>query len=92
MAQSLHAYEVETEEQFPQDPAVQLDRGAAVDGAGVGRHLGALVASGQGRTADAGLGLVVQEMAFGVGQGQCGSGVLQLVDTTPACRRSPGAT
>lgn len=40
-----------------------------------------LLRQAKGAPADAGLGLVVQEMAFGVGQGQCGSGVLQLVDS-----------
>ena len=40
-----------------------------------------LLRQAKGAPLDAGLGLVVQEMAFGVGLGQCGSGVLQLVDS-----------
>lgn len=81
LAQSLHAYEVETEEQFPQDPAVQLSAvlksmARAWDGTSA-----RLLRQAKGAPADAGLGLVVQHMAFGVGDGQCGSGVLQLVDS-----------
>lgn len=81
LAQSLHAYETETEEEFPQDPAVQLSAvlrsmARAWDGTSA-----RLLRQAKGAPADAGLGLVVQEMAFGVGKGQCGSGVLQLVSS-----------
>ncbi len=77
---TLHAYETETEEPFPQDPADQL--------AGVLRSMARawegtsarLLRQAKGAPADAGLGLVVQEMIPGVGQGECGSGVLQLID------------
>ncbi|MGB2409626.1 MAG: putative PEP-binding protein, partial [Paracoccaceae bacterium] len=40
-----------------------------------------LLRQAKGAPADAGLGLVVQKMAFGVGHGECGSGVLQLIDS-----------
>lgn len=81
LAQSLHAYEVETEEAFPQDPIVQLtavlrSMARAWDGTSA-----RLLRQAKGAPADAGLGLVIQEMAFGVGAGQCGSGVLQLVNS-----------
>lgn len=81
LAQSLHAYQVETEEEFPQDPTVQLtavlrSMARAWDGTSA-----RLLRQAKGAPADAGLGLVVQEMAFGVGRSQCGSGVLQLVDS-----------
>lgn len=78
---SLRAYEAETEERFPQDPATQLAavlRSMARAWNGTSARL---LRQAKGAPADAGLGLVVQEMAFGVGQGQCGSGVLQLVDS-----------
>ena len=81
LAQSLHAYEAETEEQFPRDPAVQLTavlRSMARAWNGTSARL---LRQAKGAPADAGLGLVVQEMAFGVGRGQCGSGVLQLVNS-----------
>ena len=81
LAQSLHAYEAETEEQFPQDPVVQLtavlrSMARAWDGTSA-----RLLRQAKGAPVDAGLGLVVQQMAFGVGKGQCGSGVLQLVSS-----------
>ncbi|OAN79849.1 pyruvate, phosphate dikinase [Sulfitobacter sp. EhC04] len=81
LAQSLHAYEQETEEAFPQDRRVQLSavlRSMARAWNGTSARL---LRQAKGAPADAGLGLVVQEMAFGVGSGQCGSGVLQLVDS-----------
>ena len=80
--QVLEAYEDEAEEPFPQDPADQL--------AGVLRSMARawegtsarLLRQAKGAPADAGLGLVVQEMILGLGQGESGSGVLQLVDIT----------
>ncbi len=78
---SLRAYEVETEEPFPQDPVTQLtavlqSMARAWEGTSA-----RLLRQAKGAPADAGLGLVVQEMAFGIGKGTCGSGVLQLVDS-----------
>ncbi|MDF3414167.1 pyruvate, phosphate dikinase [Sulfitobacter sp. M57] len=90
LTQSLRAYEAETEEQFPQDPEVQLaavlrSMARAWDGTSA-----RLLRQAKGAPADAGLGLVVQEMAFGVGTGQCGSGVLQLVDSDTGLRQITG--
>ncbi len=90
LAQSLHAYEAETEEQFPQDTSVQLtavlrSMARAWDGTSA-----RLLRQAKGAPADAGLGLVVQHMAFGVGAGQCGSGVLQLVDSDTGLRQITG--
>ena len=90
LEKSLRAYEVETEEHFPQDPAVQLaavlrSMARAWDGTSA-----RLLRMAKGAPADAGLGLVVQEMAFGVGKGQCGSGVLQLVDSDTGAARITG--
>ncbi|MGB3243166.1 MAG: putative PEP-binding protein [Sulfitobacter sp.] len=81
LAHSLQAYEAETEEKFPQDPATQLAavlRSMAREWDGTTARL---LRQAKGAPADAGLGLVVQEMVFGVGVGQCGSGVLQLVES-----------
>ncbi len=80
LSETLFAYQEETDEPFPQDPAVQL--------AGVLRSMARawqgttarLLRQAKGAPADAGLGLVIQEMVPGYGQGECGSGVLQLVD------------
>ena len=79
---SLRAYEDETDEAFPQDRGEQLvgvlrSMARAWDGTSA-----RLLRQAKGAPADAGLGLVIQEMIPGVGQGECGSGVLQLVDST----------
>lgn len=81
LARSLEAYEDEAEEPFPQDPREQL--------AGVLRSMARawegtsarLLRQAKGAPVDAGLGLVVQQMIPGVGKGQSGSGVMQLIDT-----------
>ncbi len=78
---SLRAYTLETDEKFPQERTIQLGavlRSMARAWEGTSARL---LRQAKGAPADAGLGLVVQQMAFGVGQGQCGSGVLQLVDS-----------
>lgn len=81
LSQTLHAYETEADEPFPKDRGDQL--------AGVLRSMARawegttarLLRQAKGAPVDAGLGLVIQEMIPGVGQGECGSGVFQLVDT-----------
>lgn len=78
---SLAAYVEEAEEAFPQDPAHQLaDVLKSMARAWEGTSA-RLLREAKGAPSDAGLGLVVQQMVFGVGQGACGSGVLQLVNT-----------
>ncbi|GGH21986.1 pyruvate, phosphate dikinase [Cribrihabitans marinus] len=76
----LRAYEDETDEVFPQDPGEQLvavlrSMARAWDGT-----TARLLRKAKGAPEEAGLGLVIQRMIPGVGQGECGSGVLQLVD------------
>ena len=76
----LRAYEDETDEPFPQDPREQLSAvlrsmARAWDGTSA-----RLLRQAKGAPADAGLGLVVQQMIPSFGQGECGSGVLQLVN------------
>jgi len=83
----LRTFEEEMDEPFPQDPARQLTEvlrsmARAWDGTSA-----RLLREARGAPADAGLGLVVQAMALGVGEGECGSGVIQFVDAasgTPA--------
>ena len=80
LRQTLLAYEAEADEPFPQDPREQL--------AGVLRSMARawegtsawLLRQAKGAPLEAGLGLVVQEMIPGFGQGECGAGVLQLID------------
>ena len=76
----LETYEDEAEEPFPQNPAEQL--GAVLQSMARAWEgtTARLLRQAKGAPADAGLGLVVQEMIPGVGRGECGSGVLQLVD------------
>jgi pyruvate,orthophosphate dikinase len=81
LAETLEAYEIETEEKFPQSRRTQLAavlRSMARAWNGTSARL---LRQAKGAPADAGLGLVVQQMIFGLGAGQCGSGVLQLVDS-----------
>lgn len=78
---ALAAYEEEAEEPFPQDVATQLGgvlRSMARAWEGTSARL---LRMAKGAPADAGLGLVVQEMALGLGHGESGSGVLQLVNS-----------
>lgn len=82
LARMLEAYEFETDEPFPQDPAVQLaevlrSMARAWDGT-----TARLLRQAKGAPADAGLGLVVQAMVLGVGQGESGSGVIQYINHT----------
>ncbi|WP_293575816.1 putative PEP-binding protein [Phaeobacter sp.] len=79
LSEVLQAYEAETDEPFPQNPAEQLAavlRSMARAWEGTSARL---LRQAKGAPADAGLGLVVQEMVPGYGDGECGSGVLQLV-------------
>lgn len=81
LSEILHAYEAETDEQFPQDPAEQLEAVLKSMARAWEGTTARLLRQAKGAPADAGLGLVVQQMIPGVGQGECGSGVLQLVNT-----------
>ncbi|MGD1882886.1 MAG: putative PEP-binding protein [Paracoccaceae bacterium] len=82
LQETLEAYEDETDEPFPANRTTQLSAvlqsmARAWDGTSA-----RLLRQAKGAPVDAGLGLVVQQMAFGVGQGESGSGVLQLVSST----------
>ncbi len=77
----LDAYEAETDETFPQEAAVQMvevlrSMARAWDGT-----TARLLRQAKGAPPDAGLGLVVQAMALGVGPGESGSGVIQYVNS-----------
>ncbi|WP_204355226.1 putative PEP-binding protein [Roseovarius amoyensis] len=90
LKQALAAYEEETEEEFPQEPAAQLTevlRSMARAWEGTSARL---LRQAKGAPANAGLGLVVQEMALGLGEGECGSGVMQLVNTQTGARQITG--
>ena len=90
LAEALRAYEEETEEAFPQDPAVQLAevlRSMARAWEGTSARL---LRQAKGAPLDAGLGLVVQELALGIGPGESGSGVMQLVDSRTGAQQLTG--
>ncbi|MGB1426147.1 MAG: putative PEP-binding protein, partial [Paracoccaceae bacterium] len=70
-----------TEEVFPQARSVQLAEVLRSMARAWEGTTARLLRQAKGAPADAGLGLVVQKMAFGVGHGECGSGVLQLIDS-----------
>ena len=90
LPQALSAYEEETDEAFPQDTATQLlevlrSMARAWEGT-----TARLLRQATGAPANAGLGLVVQELALGLGQGECGSGVMQLVNSQTGERKITG--
>ncbi len=78
----LDTYELETDETFPQDPAVQLAEALRSMARAWDGTTARLLRQAKGAPANAGLGLVVQAMALGAGQGECGKGVMQFVDST----------
>ena len=78
---ALAAYKEEMDDSFPQSIEHQLSevlRSMARAWQGTSARL---LREAKGAPADAGLGLVIQKMAFGVGDGESGSGVLQLVNS-----------
>ncbi len=77
---ALNLYEEETESYFPQDPLVQLTEVLRSMARAWQGTTARLLREAKGAPADAGLGLVVQKMALGVGRNVCGSGVIQFVN------------
>ena len=88
--EALRAYEEETDEPFPEDPARQLSdvlRSMARAWEGTSARL---LRQARGAPANAGLGLVVQRMALGVGPGISGSGVIQFIEGKTGRRQITG--
>ena len=79
LSAALSAYEEAAEAPFPQDPARQLSEVLRSMARAWEGTTARLLRLGKGAPMDAGLGLVVQEMALGLGRGECGSGVVQMV-------------
>ncbi len=90
LADALAAYEDEAEEPFPTDPVAQLSEVLRSMARAWEGTTARLLRQARGAPADAGLGLVVQEMALGIGPGECGSGVLQMVDPETGERQVTG--
>jgi len=77
---ALAAYEAETEMPFPQDPARQLAEVLRSMARAWEGTTARLLRQAKGAPAEAALGLVVQQMALGIGPGLSGSGTIQFVD------------
>ncbi|MBS0124544.1 putative PEP-binding protein [Thetidibacter halocola] len=90
LAAAMAAYEEEAEAPFPQDPAHQLAQVLRSMARAWEGTTARLLRQAKGAPMDAGLGLVVQEMALGIGRGECGSGVLQLADSDTGLRQITG--
>jgi pyruvate,orthophosphate dikinase len=90
LRESLRQYEREMDESFPEDPAQQLSevlRSMARAWEGTSARL---LRQAKGAPVEAALGLVVQAMAQGIGQGLSGSGVIQFVDPVTGLRQITG--
>nr|WP_243697929.1 putative PEP-binding protein [Rhodovulum bhavnagarense] len=90
LAAALDAYTEETDDPFPQDPARQLAEVLRSMARAWEGTTARLLRQARGAPADAGLGLVVQDMAIGLGPGESGSGLIQFVDGTTGQRRIVG--
>ncbi len=92
LREALRAYEAETEEPFPQDPARQLAEVLRSMARAWEGTTARLLRQAKGAPEEAGLGLVVQAMALGIGEGEgeCGSGVIQFVDPVTGRRQITG--
>ncbi len=87
---SLRHYEREMEEPFPEDPAKQLSEVLRSMSRAWEGTSARLLRQAKGAPAEAALGLVVQAMAQGIGQGISGSGVIQFVDPVTGLPRITG--
>ncbi|MEX5726943.1 pyruvate,orthophosphate dikinase [Rhodovulum iodosum] len=90
LAATLAAYVDETDSPFPQDPARQLTEVLRSMARAWEGTTARLLRQARGAPADAGLGLVVQEMALGLGPEESGSGVIQFVSGTTGQRQITG--
>ena len=86
----LAVYEAETDAPFPQRAEDQLAEVLRSMARAWDSTSARLLRQAKGAPADAGLGLVVQEMALGIGAGESGYGVIQFVDPATGQRRPTG--
>ncbi|THD82270.1 pyruvate, phosphate dikinase [Aliigemmobacter aestuarii] len=80
LREALRAYRDEMDEDFPEDPARQLAEVLRSMARAWEGTTARLLRQAKGAPEDAALGLVVQQMAQGIGQGISGSGVVQFID------------
>ncbi|WP_420860771.1 putative PEP-binding protein [Algirhabdus cladophorae] len=77
---ALDAFDSEAGTPFPQNPQVQLAEVLRSMARAWEGTTARLLRQAKGAPADAGLGLVIQSMALGLGKAESGSGVIQFVD------------
>ncbi|MHA3978880.1 pyruvate, phosphate dikinase [Halovulum sp. GXIMD14794] len=77
---SKEFYAEELEQPFPQTLAEQLDGAVRAMVAEWNGLTARILREANGAPADAGLGLILQRMAFGLGDAHCGAGFFQTVD------------
>ncbi len=77
VAEMLAFFEEETGEPWPQDPALQLEAAARAMARAWAGASARILRQAKGAPEAAGLGLVVQRLALGLGPGLCGSGHMQ---------------
>ncbi|WP_417807402.1 putative PEP-binding protein [Thioclava sp.] len=87
---ALDAYEEETDERFPQSPARQLGEVLRSMARAWEGTTARLLRQAKGAPPDATLGLLVQEMALGIGPGLSGSGTIQFVDPVTGATQVTG--
>jgi pyruvate,orthophosphate dikinase len=87
---ALRVYAQEMDEDFPQDPAQQLAQVLRSMARAWEGTTARLLRQAKGAPENAPLGLVVQEMAQGMGQGISGSGVIQFVDPVTGAAQVTG--
>ncbi|MCE5972656.1 pyruvate, phosphate dikinase [Sinirhodobacter sp. WL0062] len=90
LSRALAAYEAEMDEPFPQDPARQMGEVLRSMARAWEGTTARLLRQAKGAPIDAVLGLVVQEMALGIGPGLSGSGTMQFVDSVTGGPRITG--
>ena len=70
----------ETDKEFPQDPAEQLRLTLRHMAKAWNRPSARILRGAKGAPKDAGVALVIQKMALGIGRGETGAGAAQIVD------------
>jgi pyruvate,orthophosphate dikinase len=79
LAAVLALYQQEADEAWPEDPAVQVEAAARAMARAWNAPSARILRQAKGASQAAGLGLVVQHMALGLGHGDCGTGHVQFV-------------
>jgi pyruvate,orthophosphate dikinase len=87
---TLRTYRDEMEEPFPEDPAQQLAEVLRSMARAWGGTSARLLRQSKGAADNAALGLVVQEMVQGIGEGLSGTGVIQFIDPVTGLEQVTG--